>query len=83
MIVPGEPEILEDNIQLKVISRVRVRTMPNTSIFSREIRMREAGEIVNALELKVNNARSVWVKDKYGWSAIVHGDVRIWWVGER
>lgn len=74
---PVDPEIpvdLEDYIQLKVISRVRVRTLPNTSLFSREIRKREAGEIVNALDLHVNNKRSVWVKDKEGWSAIVHGD---------
>jgi hypothetical protein len=71
---PVIPEIPATLIQLKVNSRVRVRTLPNTSIFSREIRKREAGEVVNALELKVNNARSVWVKDKDGWSAIVHGD---------
>jgi hypothetical protein len=71
---PEIPIVFEDYIQLKVISRVRIRTMPNTSLFSREIRMREAGEVVNALELKVNNAGSVWVKDKEGWSAIVHGN---------
>ena len=64
-----------DTIQVKVNSRVRVRTLPNTSIFSREIRKREAGEIVNVLELTVNNARSLWVREKDGSSAIVHGNV--------
>jgi hypothetical protein len=70
------PVVLEDYIQLNVISRVRGRTMPNTSIFSKEIRMREVGEVVDVLDLHVNNKRSVWVKDKEGWSAIVHGDYR-------
>ena len=71
---PEEPEDPAAMIQLKVVSRVRIRTLPNTSIISKEIRMRKVGEIVNALGLKVNNARSVWVRDKEGWSAIVHAD---------
>ncbi|PKO09980.1 MAG: hypothetical protein CVU40_07120 [Chloroflexi bacterium HGW-Chloroflexi-2] len=71
---PEDPELPVVKIQLKVISRVRVREMPNTSIFSKEIRFREAGEVVDVLDLQINNKRSVWVKDKDGWSAIVHGD---------
>lgn len=40
---PEIPVVTEAIIQLKVRSKVRIRTLPNTSIFSREIRMREAG----------------------------------------
>ena len=71
---PEDPELPVAKIQLKVISRVRIRTQPNTSIFAKEIRFREAGEVVEVLDLHVNNLSSVWVKDKEGWSAIVHGD---------
>lgn len=37
--------------------------------------MLEPREIVNVLELTVNNARSLWVREKDGSSAIVHGNV--------
>jgi hypothetical protein len=72
--VPEIPQLAEAKIQLKVISRVGARFLAPTSIFSGEFRKWEEGEIMNTLELKVNNARSVCVMDKEGWSAIVHGN---------
>lgn len=72
-----EPEPPTNSVllpKLKVISKVRVRTLPNTSLLAKEIRFRYPGELVHVEEIKVNGYKSVWVRDKDGWSAVVHAD---------
>jgi lysozyme len=58
---------------LKVISPVRVRELPNNYYNTAVLRMRQIGEVVKVEDLHVNGSGSVWVKDKDGWSAVVHG----------
>ena len=73
VIVQPEPPI--NNIALptlKVISAVRVRTQPSTSYTSKKVRMRSVGEIVKVEEIKINSNTNIWVRDRDGWSAIVH-----------
>ena len=58
--------------KLKVISSVRVRELPNAYYNTPIVRVRPIGEVVKVEDIHVNGAGSVWVKDKDGWSAIVH-----------
>lgn len=58
--------------KLKVISSVRVRELPNAYYNTPVVRVRPIGEVVKVEDIHVNGAGSVWVKDKDGWSAIIH-----------
>jgi lysozyme len=74
--VPAPPTNVVLLPELKVISDVRIRTLPNTSTVSATIRMRRVGETVNVLDIKVNAVNSVWARDAEGWSAVVHADYK-------
>ena len=74
--VPAPPTNVVLLPELKVISDVRIRTLPNTSTVSATIRMRRVGETVNVLDIKVNAVNSVWARDAEGWSAVVHDDYK-------
>ena len=72
---PPQPEPPTNEVvlpTLKVISSVRVRELPNAYYNTPVVRVRPIGEVVKVEDIHVNGAGSVWVKDKDGWSAIVH-----------
>jgi GH25 family lysozyme M1 (1,4-beta-N-acetylmuramidase) len=59
---------------LKTLRVVTIRKEPNTSATS--LGMRSAGSEVEILDIYVSSASSVWVKDAFGWSAIVHAGIK-------
>ena len=66
-----EPQPGGEIVKLIVKAAVNIRTRPSTTNSS-VIGVRQPGQIVNAVEIKVETPRRIWARDALGWSAIVH-----------
>lgn len=58
---------------LRVVRQMNIRPEPNVS--SPRLGLRNVGDVVNVLDLHVENAQQVWVRDERGWSAVVYSNV--------
>lgn len=71
---PPEPTP-EETVKLIVTSKVNIRSVPTTTD-NVATGAREVGEEVNAEQIHIERNNRVWVKDKKGWSAVVHDGVQ-------